>query len=221
MMKTSPLKLLATHGLTAAMAVAFAGWWFGAGGQASVPESDTEASPATTRPAVRGETERPAETVELPPALPDDEPGRDVAAPPIVPEQVLKDASAEEQVNIRVYANVNRSVVNITTEIGGFGLFGDEPSSTGSGSGFVLDREGLILTNFHVIEGARTVQVTLFDGASHEAEPVGLDPSTDVALMRIQVPPTGSTRSRWVTRLPWSSASACWPSATPSAWSAP
>jgi S1-C subfamily serine protease len=97
---------------------------------------------------------------------------------------VLERADADEQVNIRVYAAVNRSVVNITTASDAGGLFGDEASS-GTGSGFVFDRKGYILTNYHVVEGAESVQVTLFDGTTHDARVIGEDASNDVAVVRI------------------------------------
>jgi S1-C subfamily serine protease len=64
------------------------------------------------------------------------------------------------------------------------GRFGDE-EATGSGSGFVIDGAGRILTNFHVIEGAQALQVTLHDGSTHDAVVVGADPSNDVAVIRI------------------------------------
>jgi len=110
-------------------------------------------------------------------------------APPLVlPADVLKDMDAEEQVNIRVYASVNRSVVNITTSSQAGGLFGDE-SSGGTGSGFVIDREGHILTNHHVVAEAESVQVTLFDGTTHDAQVIGEDASNDVAVVKINVSP--------------------------------
>ena len=118
---------------------------------------------------------------------------RPVAAPPAaeptpIPPEVLKAADPDEQVNIRVYANTNRGVVNITTAATSVGLFGDEATTGGSGSGFVIDREGHILTNYHVIEGADSVQVTLADGSSHEARIVGADASNDVAVIQVDVP---------------------------------
>jgi S1-C subfamily serine protease len=98
---------------------------------------------------------------------------------------VLKDLDAEERVNVLVYAAVNRSVVNITTESEGAGFFGDE-TSTGTGSGFVIDKQGRVLTNFHVIQGADAVRVTLFDGSAHPARIVGSDASNDVAVLQIR-----------------------------------
>ena len=56
----------------------------------------------------------------------------------------------------------------------------------GSGSGFVIDREGFILTNQHVIEGAERITVTMSDGRSFRGQVVGTDPAIDVALLRIQ-----------------------------------
>jgi S1-C subfamily serine protease len=108
-------------------------------------------------------------------------------APPSIPEQVLKAVDADEQINIRVYQAVNKSVVNITTAAEGGGLFGDE-SATGTGSGFVFDRDGHILTNYHVVEGAESLQVTFYDGSTHDAHVVGLDASNDVAVVQAKVP---------------------------------
>jgi S1-C subfamily serine protease len=104
------------------------------------------------------------------------------------PDAILKAADPDEQVNIRVYANTNRGVVNITTAASSVGMFGDESTTSGSGSGFVIDANGHILTNYHVVEGADTVQVTLADGSTHEATVIGADASNDVAVIRVSVP---------------------------------
>jgi S1-C subfamily serine protease len=109
-----------------------------------------------------------------------------VAAPEL-PADVLKNADADEQINIRVYNAVNKSVVNITTASQSVGFFGEE-SSSGTASGFVIDKKGYILTNYHVIEGAESVQVTLYDGSTHEARIVGEDASNDVAVLHIDAP---------------------------------
>ena len=95
----------------------------------------------------------------------------------------------EEQTNISVYEAVNRSVVNIntkTTVASGFFLM--ETPSEGAGSGIVIDTNGHVLTNFHVVESAREIQVVLYDGSSHEATLVGVDPVTDVAVIRVNAP---------------------------------
>jgi S1-C subfamily serine protease len=127
------------------------------------------------------------------PAAPADEASRarperefDAQTPP-PPEDVLKDLDPEERTNIRVYNATNKGVVNITTEAEGSGFFGDE-TSTGTGSGFVIDKQGRVLTNYHVIQGATTVRVTLFDGSGHEAQVIGADASNDVAVLVIRVP---------------------------------
>jgi len=111
--------------------------------------------------------------------------------PPAPPEDVLKELDPDERNNVRVYAAANRGVVNITSEAEVAGFFGDE-TSTGTGSGFVLDKQGHILTNFHVIQAADSarvsVRVTLFDGSAHDARVVGADASNDVAVLLIRVP---------------------------------
>ncbi len=105
-------------------------------------------------------------------------------APPLPPSS----ADADEQINIRVYDADNRGVVNITASAGGSRFFDDESPSGGTGSGFVIDADGHILTNYHVVSGAESLEVTLFDGSTHPAEVVGVDPSNDVAVVRISVP---------------------------------
>jgi S1-C subfamily serine protease len=106
---------------------------------------------------------------------------------PAPPEDMLKDLDPDERNNIRVYAATNKGAVNITTEAESSGFFGDE-TSTGTGSGFVIDKQGHIVTNYHVVQRADTVRVTLFDGATHPARIIGADASTDVAVLKVQVP---------------------------------
>jgi S1-C subfamily serine protease len=120
-------------------------------------------------------------------ATPAAAPYRPAAPPPPAVPADLKDRDVDEQINIRVYAAVNRSVVNITTASEASGFFGDETTS-GTGSGFVIDRQGHILTNFHVVEDAESVQVTLFDGTTHEARVIGADASNDVAVVQVHAP---------------------------------
>jgi S1-C subfamily serine protease len=100
-----------------------------------------------------------------------------------------RDFTPEERVNIAVYEAVNRSVVNINTKATvAAGLFLVEVPAEGAGSGIVLDNLGHVLTNFHVVEGAQKIQVLLYDGSSREAEVVGSDPATDVAVIRTKAP---------------------------------
>jgi S1-C subfamily serine protease len=105
-------------------------------------------------------------------------------------QNALADLTPEERVNISVYENNNRSVVNITTLItrDSRSFFMQTEPAQGSGSGFVIDRFGHILTNHHVIEDARSARVTLYNGQSYPAELVGHDPPNDVAVLKIDAP---------------------------------
>jgi S1-C subfamily serine protease len=97
--------------------------------------------------------------------------------------------TAEECTNIAVYDRVNRSVVNIETRsVRPDAFMMMKIPAEGAGSGSVIDFEGRILTNHHVINNAREIRVTLYDGSSHEARLVGGDPATDVALLQIDAP---------------------------------
>jgi S1-C subfamily serine protease len=100
----------------------------------------------------------------------------------------LADFSPEERTNILVYEKANRSVVHITTKAAQRELLLFEVPSEGSGSGSVLDKQGHVLTNFHVVEGAQSIRVTLFDGESYDARLVGSDPPNDVAILRVNPP---------------------------------
>lgn len=94
----------------------------------------------------------------------------------------------EELTNIHVYDGANRGVVNITTRI--YDRFFMLPTSgEGAGSGSVIDKQGHILTNNHVIEDARAIQVTLPNGKDYPAEVVGKDQEQDVAVLKIEAPP--------------------------------
>ena len=70
-----------------------------------------------------------------------------------------------------------------------FGARRPPPQQERGGSGFVIDRSGLIVTNNHVVEGASTIQVSLADGRRFDAELVGRDAPTDLALVRLRSPP--------------------------------
>jgi S1-C subfamily serine protease len=100
-----------------------------------------------------------------------------------------RELTPEERTNIAVYERVNRSVVNINTKATvPTGLFLLEMPSEGAGSGIVLDTQGHVLTNFHVVEAAKEIQVLLYDGSSHLASIIGFDPATDVAVLKVAAP---------------------------------
>ena len=103
--------------------------------------------------------------------------------------QRLQELTPEERINVLVYQGVNRGVVNINTRsVRVDNFFFTEVPSEGAGSGSVLDQQGHILTNYHVIEGAREIQVTLYDGSTYDARPVGADPNNDLAVIKIDAP---------------------------------
>ena len=106
------------------------------------------------------------------------------------PSATLAGLTPEETTNIRVYEGANRGVVNIDTRTVSFDRFFMMPSpGQGSGSGSVLNKHGHILTNFHVVENAREIQVTLPGGkAPYPAELVGRDAEHDIAVLRIDAP---------------------------------
>ncbi len=83
-----------------------------------------------------------------------------------------------------VYYAIADSVVEITTEIVQTSLFGQYVSS-GAGSGVIIEKSGIIVTNYHVIEGASTVTVRLTDGSEYAASLVGYDAPSDLAVISI------------------------------------
>ena len=94
----------------------------------------------------------------------------------------------DEEINIRVYRAASPAVVNITTIAVAYDFFLNPLPKEGTGSGAIIDRSGHILTNFHVIDGARRLEVTLADGSKWPARPVGADPSNDLAVIKIDAP---------------------------------
>ena len=95
---------------------------------------------------------------------------------------------AEEQNNISVYRKNIASVVNITSRVMTFDFFYGLVPQEGQGSGFVIDKEGHILTNYHVIAEARQVEVTLHNRKKYKASVVGVDKSHDLAVVQIKAP---------------------------------
>lgn len=103
-------------------------------------------------------------------------------------EETLRDLLPEERPAARVYELTNRAVVYISTQ----GSRVDpvwmwEIPQEGSGSGIVISKQGHILTNHHVVEGASQIEATLEDGHSVPAVLVGTDPNNDIAVLKIDV----------------------------------
>ena len=105
----------------------------------------------------------------------------------------IDDSSArftlDEQQNISVYEKCNEAVVNITTQVMGYNWF-YEPvyTSSGSGSGSIIDKRGYVVTNVHVIENASVITISLSDGSSYEGKIVGQDKESDIAVLKFEVP---------------------------------
>ena len=97
----------------------------------------------------------------------------------------------EEIQNINVYSLCNEAVVNINTQVTAYDWF-LQPyvQEGGSGSGSIIDKRGYILTNVHVIADATKIYVSLFDGTQYEAEVVGTDLDSDLAVIKF-TPPAG------------------------------
>jgi S1-C subfamily serine protease len=95
---------------------------------------------------------------------------------------------SEEQTNIEVYKKGIPSVVNITSTAVAFDFFYGPVPQEGQGSGFIIDKEGHILTNYHVIANAREVEVTLYNKKKYKATVIGRDRSHDLAVIQIHSP---------------------------------
>ncbi|HTW57781.1 MAG TPA: trypsin-like peptidase domain-containing protein [Terriglobales bacterium] len=94
----------------------------------------------------------------------------------------------EEQNNISVYKRNIPSVVNVTSRAMTFDFFYGLVPQEGQGSGFIIDKDGHILTNYHVIAEARQVEVTLHNRKKYKAVVVGTDPPHDLAVIQIKAP---------------------------------
>src|SRR6202051_5153571 len=94
----------------------------------------------------------------------------------------------EEQNNISVYRRNIPSVVNVTSRAMTFDFFYGLVPQEGQGSGFVIDKDGHILTNYHVVADARQVEVTLHNHKRYKATVVGTDPAHDLAVIQIKAP---------------------------------
>jgi S1-C subfamily serine protease len=95
---------------------------------------------------------------------------------------------AEELNNISVYKRVLPAVVNITSTAVAYDMFYGMVPQQGQGSGFVLDKAGHILTNFHVIQDANRIEVKLSDKHTYPAKVIGTDKLHDLALLQINAP---------------------------------
>ncbi len=94
----------------------------------------------------------------------------------------------EEQNNVNIYHKNIASVVNITSRAMSFDFFYGLVPQDGQGSGFILDKEGHIVTNYHVVADARQIEVTLHNKKTYPAKIVGTDRQHDLAVVQIKAP---------------------------------
>lgn len=108
-----------------------------------------------------------------------------VATPTPLSAADLEPIDIEEQLITNLYERVGPSIVHITAQVVTMNFFFGPTPSEGTGSGFVYDLEGHIITNYHVIEGAESISVTFPDESEIEAVVVGVDPANDLAVIRV------------------------------------
>ena len=99
---------------------------------------------------------------------------------------------ADEKATIQVFSNVNPSVVHITSLAAQRNRMNLDITEIpqGTGTGFVWDTAGHVVTNFHVVQGGNRAQVTLSDGKTYAAKMVGAAPDKDLAVLQIDAPPS-------------------------------
>jgi S1-C subfamily serine protease len=106
-----------------------------------------------------------------------------------VPAHGVSRYSIDEQENIRIYEISSRAVVNISNFTVNYDFFYRAiPAESGSGTGFIIDKSGIIVTNYHVVENANKLLVTLSDNSQWPGKLIGADPNNDLAIVRIQAP---------------------------------
>jgi S1-C subfamily serine protease len=118
-------------------------------------------------------------------ATPTPPPPTPTPAPTRVPSTPEESVNALQSQVEAVYDQTSSAVVNITSVTYAFDFFFNPVPQEGTGSGFVYDEQGHIVTNYHVIENAEELSVTLADGETYSAEIVGEDPTNDLAVIRI------------------------------------
>lgn len=84
-----------------------------------------------------------------------------------------------------IVAKNENSIVEISTKVSQYSMFGQTTIAEGAGSGIIVKENGYIVTNYHVIEGANAITVTLHNGTSHTASVVGYDANNDIAVIKI------------------------------------
>src|SRR6202451_2560762 len=109
------------------------------------------------------------------------------AAKPTAANLAQRDAilTDDEGINVKVYRAASPAVANILTKATEYDFFMDPVPVEGAGSGFVIDEKGYILTNFHVVQEAQSIEVVLGDQTRYPGKFIGADQRNDVALVKI------------------------------------
>jgi S1-C subfamily serine protease len=157
------------------------------------PSANVSPAPPVSPEVALAEPEAPAEppAPAAPPAVPAPAQQPNSAPAPVVP--LGPNAKTEDERNsISVFEAVAPATVFVTSKrrVVDFSRQVSSEVPTGSGSGFVWDAEGHIVTNHHVVAGAQSLSVTLFDHRSFEARVVGADPRRDIAVLRLLEAPS-------------------------------
>ena len=106
-----------------------------------------------------------------------------------VPANGVSRLSIDEQENIRIYEKSSKAVVNISNIAFNYDFFYRAiPAESGSGTGFIIGESGIIVTNYHVVENASKLVVTLSNNSQWPGKLIGADPNNDLAIVRIQAP---------------------------------
>jgi len=92
---------------------------------------------------------------------------------------------ATELENVRIYRQASPAVGNIVTKTVEYDFFFNPVPVEGAGSGFLIDTDGHMLTNYHVVQGAQTIEVTMGDQSRYKAKMIGADTRNDIALIQI------------------------------------
>ncbi len=149
--------------------------WLLAGCAGGLPGPISTAMPAASTATPSAASSTPTQAAVSPPTT-------EVLSPDVI--------AALEGTLSRVYETVNPSVVHIRVLKRGPmpDIFGPAPDNAATGSGFVWDKEGHIVTNNHVVEDAVRVWVTFADGTQVRGEVIGTDPDSDLAVLKVDVP---------------------------------
>jgi putative serine protease PepD len=107
------------------------------------------------------------------------------AVPVSFPEPKPGELLGDEAIYVKIYSQAAPAIANIVTRTLEYDVFMEPVPVEGAGSGFVIDPRGYILTNFHVVQGAQNISVTLGDRSHYDAKFIGADERNDIALVKI------------------------------------